>query len=94
MTPDPLPRGLTTVEFARQWRVSPGKVLAWIRRGELAAVNTARRNGRPRYIILPHHAAEFERRLRAVTETPTPQPRRRRRTTGLIDYFPDAGGTA
>jgi excisionase family DNA binding protein len=37
----PPPRGLTVREVARRYRVSPDKVRAWIRRGELAAVNTA-----------------------------------------------------
>ena len=86
---DPLPcRGLTTVEAARLLRVSPERVRDWIRRGELAAINTGR-GRRVRFVILPEHLAAFTRRMAAVAET-TPAPRRRRRTTGLIDYFPDA----
>jgi hypothetical protein len=79
-------RGLTISDLARRYRVKRGKVLGWIRRGELAAVNTADPLCRPRYVVTAEQLADFERRR---TDTPAkPTPRRRKRTT-LVDYFPD-----
>jgi hypothetical protein len=55
-------------------------------------VNIAdRRCGRPRFVVLPHHLAEFERR-RAAAEPP--RPLRRRRQASMTDYYPDAPGPA
>lgn len=80
--------GLTPRELARLLRVSPDRVRAWIASGELGALNTAAaRCGKPRYVVLPHHLAEFEQRRGAAR--PKPAPRRRRRTPEMIDYFPD-----
>jgi transposase len=82
-------RGSTVAEVARRYRVSPDKVRAWIKRGELAAINTAsRRCGKPRYVVLPDHLAEFERRHRAATPAVKPAPRRRRQPVA-IDFYPD-----
>ena len=81
-------RGYTPNELARLLRVSPDKVRSWIKRGELSAIDTARhRCGKPRYIILPHHLTEFEKRRRAATPEARPAPRRRRRV--IKDYYPD-----
>jgi excisionase family DNA binding protein len=81
-----LPRGLTPREVARLLRVSSDRVRAWIASGELGALDLARhRCGRPRFVILPHHLAEFERRRAA---TPPPKPIRRRKRTPLIDFYP------
>jgi excisionase family DNA binding protein len=79
--------GYTPNELARLLRVSADRVRRWITNGELTALNTApSRCGRPRYVILPHHLAEFERRRAAAALKPAPW--RRRRTTE-VDYFPD-----
>jgi excisionase family DNA binding protein len=84
----PIPRGYTPRELARLLRVSPDQIRAWIRSGELGAIDTARvRCGRPQFVVLPEHLAEFTRRRAAAP--PRPAPRRRRRTA-LVDYFPDA----
>jgi excisionase family DNA binding protein len=78
---------MTPTEVARLMRVSPDRIRAWIKAGELGAVDTARhRCGRPRYVVLPHHLVEFERRRRAVEP---PRKPRRRREPELVDYFPD-----
>jgi excisionase family DNA binding protein len=83
-----LPRALTPAELARHLRVSRGRILAWIRSGELRAINTASsRLGRPRYVILPEHVREFALARRVVPLTKTPA--RRRRQPEEIDYFPD-----
>jgi hypothetical protein len=89
-TDAPAARGYTPNELARLLRVSPDRVRGWIQRGELKAVNTATaRCGRPRYVVLPHHLAEFERDRSAG---PAPKAIRRRRRACAVDYYPDAGG--
>ncbi|MGA2069643.1 MAG: helix-turn-helix domain-containing protein [Thermoguttaceae bacterium] len=70
------PRYLTTTEIATRLRVSPEKVLGWIRRAELRAVNVG--NGhRPRYRISPEDFGGFLRRREV--QAPPPIQRRRRR---------------
>jgi transposase len=79
--------GLTVRDVARRYRVSPDKVRAWIRRGELRAINTAMvLCGKPRWVVLPDALTEFERRRDAG---PPPKPKRRARKSDLVDYFPD-----
>jgi hypothetical protein len=80
--------GFTVRDVARRYRVSPDKVRGWISRGELGAIDTARhRCGRPRFIVLPHHLTDFEKRRAAAT--PQKPAQRRRRRTAAVDYFPD-----
>ena len=72
-------RKLTPPEVARRYRVSPDKVLIWIRRGELRAVNVATTaGGRPRFLIDEADLAVFENRR---TAGPQPKVSRRRRAT-------------
>jgi hypothetical protein len=79
--------GWTPRELARLLRISPDRVRGFIRAGELKALNVAStRSGRPRFVILPHHLAEFEQRRQAV---PPSKPPRRRRQPAVVDYFPD-----
>src|SRR5262249_46399342 len=60
--------------------------------GELGAIDTARhRCGRPRYVILPHHLAAWERGRQAA---PPPRPARRRERAPAVDYYPDCGRPA
>jgi excisionase family DNA binding protein len=81
-------RGYTPRELARLLRVSADRVRAWIASGELGAINTApHRCGRPRYVVLPHHLAEWEKR-RQVTTAPKPAPRRKHQAE-IIDFYPD-----
>ena len=81
-------RGLVVEDVARRLRVSPDKVRVWIKRGELAAVNTADTVcGKPRFVVTPESLAEFER-LRSAA-APQPKVVRRRRTTTTIDFFTD-----
>jgi hypothetical protein len=87
---DELPRGYTVPEVARRYRVGQDKVRGWIRRGELAAVNTADlRCGKPRWVITPDGLAAFEK-LRAGGRPPKPS--RRRRQSAEIDFYPDLPG--
>jgi hypothetical protein len=69
----------TPPELADRWGISPAKVLSFIRRGELTAVNLATRlGGRPRWAISAEAVAAFERR-RSSAATATPRPQRRPR---------------
>jgi hypothetical protein len=78
--------GLTVADLARRYRVSPDKVRAWIRRGELAAVNTASALcGKPRWVVTAEALAAFEKRRGG----PPPAPPRRRRRPAVVDYYPD-----
>ena len=58
--------GYTVANVAARYRVGLHKVLAWIARGELLAVNVASTaSRRPRWLILPEHLQDFERRRSA-----------------------------
>jgi len=71
---------------ARRYRVGEDKVRGWIRRGELAAINTAATLcGKPRWVISAEALAEFERRRAGG---PPPKPPCRRRRQQAIDYYP------
>jgi excisionase family DNA binding protein len=87
-TPPAPPRGMTTGEVARYLRIGEDRVRSLIRSGQLGAIDTAaNRSGRPRYVVLPHHLAEWEQSRRVAA--PSPKPARRRKRTQLVDYYPD-----
>ena len=78
---------ITPPELAREWGIDVAKVLTWIRRGELRAINAATdRNGRPRYLIDRADLALFE-----AARSAGPQPKisrvRRRKDPNYIEYF-------
>lgn len=53
---------LTPPEIAETLAVARAKVLAWIRSGELRAINVATSiKGRPRYVVFADDLAAFER---------------------------------
>jgi hypothetical protein len=79
--------GLTVRDITERYRVGQGKVLGWIARGELRAINTAASLcGKPRWVIPPEALAVFEQRRQGG---PPPKPARRKRRSALIDYYPD-----
>lgn len=79
--------GYTVREVARRYRVGEDKVRAWIKAGELAAINTAAVTcGKPRFVITADALVRFEHR-RAVG--PPPKVQKRRRKTEQIDFYPD-----
>jgi hypothetical protein len=79
--------GFTVADVAARFRVSPDKVRLWIKKGELAVVNTASSPcGRPQLPVTAEGLAAFER-LRSAT--PPPKPPRRRQRPAAIDYYPD-----
>lgn len=78
---------VTPPELARAWGISPEKVLAWIRSGELRAVNAATRvGGRSRFLIDLDDVEAFEQR-RAGIARPVKQSAPRRRQTDVTEYF-------
>jgi helix-turn-helix protein len=81
-------RGFTVADVAARFRVSPDKVRGWIRRGELAAVNTSTLLcGRPRFVVTPEALAQFE--AARSPALPPKRERRKRLPPGYVDYFPD-----
>lgn len=79
--------GLTVREVAGRYRVGVSRVLGWIRRGELRAINRRDTHcDRPSWVIPPDALTAFERGRQAAT--PTPKPVRRKKTCE-IDYYPD-----
>lgn len=81
--------GLTVLDIANRWRVSPDRVRALIRSGKLKALNTSGSCiRRPRFIVLPVWLEEYERGMQVCT-SPKTAPRRRRRPA-IHDYYPDS----
>ena len=80
------PRGLTTADVARIFRVSEDKVRRWLATGELVGTNTATTlSGRPRWVITPEAIDAFKQRR---TSAPTPVTPRRKRHKVAVDFYP------
>jgi len=77
---------LTPPEVARQLRVKPERVIAWIKAGQLAASNLGDGSSRPRFRVSPQSLADFLDRRRPNAPA---APRRRRRTlaAGVKTYY-------
>ena len=81
----PAPRWLRAREIAQQLAVKPERVIAWIRAGQLRAVNVGDGLVKPRFRIAP---ADLEDFLAARTVQPPARPaRRRRHVEGITEYF-------
>jgi hypothetical protein len=77
----------TPPQLARQLGVKPDKVVAWIRSGELQAVNVAQsQDGRPRWRVSDEAWADFLAR-RSCSPAPKPAPRRRRKAEHVIKFY-------
>jgi hypothetical protein len=88
MRETPALAGFSVADLARRWRIGPDKIRAFIRRGDLVAVNMAIcLAGRPQWRVTPQEVERFEAR-RASTPASKTMPRRRR-LEGVIDYYPD-----
>jgi excisionase family DNA binding protein len=74
-------------EIAQRYHVDHSKVLAWIDRGELRAVNVANAGTRlPRWRITAESLDEFERNRSSVQQPkPTAQKSRRRKAVAAIE---------
>ena len=77
---------LSPPQVAKRLAVDAHKVIYWIKRGELRAVNVASETGcRPRYRISPADLAVFE-----ASRMAGPQPkvaRRRRKNQNVTEFF-------
>ena len=71
-------RYLTPTEIATRLRVSPEKVLNWIRKAELRAVNVGEETGRRLYRVNPDDLEDF---LKSREVQPPPRRIRHRRET-------------
>jgi excisionase family DNA binding protein len=77
---------LTPPELAKLLRVEPPKVIAWIKRGELHAVNVADKNGkRPRWRISPEAFEDF---IKPRTSSPPVKATRTKRRVAYKEFFP------
>ena len=82
---DPL-RYLSPPKYAKQLGVNSEKVLGWIRRGVLRAINVADRvGGRPRWRISAEAIADFERRRSAVK--PAKRRKQRKGKSEILDII-------
>lgn len=80
-------RKLTPPELAKLWGISPDKVVAWIRAGELRAIDASTsRSQRPRYLIDIEDLRAFEDR-RSVSPHPKPRRRRQKRDAKVIEFY-------
>lgn len=78
---------LTPPEVAKLFGVEPGKIIAWIKSGELRAIDGAtRRGGRPRYLVDVADIEAFERARQIVPERAS-APRRKRSDSGVTEFF-------
>jgi len=72
----------TPPELAKLWRVGIKKVLGWIRRGELCAIDLAEPGGRHTYRIRAADKAAFEN-----GKTASPPASTKRRTGSIVRHF-------
>jgi excisionase family DNA binding protein len=78
---------LTATDVATELRVGRDKVIGWIKRGELVAVDVAERlGGRPRYRVRRTDLDKFLA-TRTVVPPPKPTPRRRRVPDHIIEFY-------
>lgn len=78
---------LTTREVGRRLKVGRAKVLGWIRRGELRAVNVAATTtGRPQFVVAVADLERFEAK-RTVLSPDVPVRKNPARLTGVKRYY-------
>jgi excisionase family DNA binding protein len=86
-------RNLSPSEIAERYGVSTNTVSAWIRSGELKALNLAKRTAQlPRYSISPEAIEEFEAARAVVPDhgmSTTQRLRRQAKLGAAKDYFAD-----
>ena len=82
-------RKLTPPEIARQYGVSPDKVLIWIRSGALRAIDASATAGeRPRYLVDVEDLEAFERSRQVVPPDPIHRHCKRPATPpGFVRHF-------
>lgn len=81
-------RALTPNDLARRYSIGIHKVLTWIAKGELRAVNVAADpRGRPQWSITAEDLAAFESRRLATPPLPKPQRRTKKRDASIIKFY-------
>lgn len=81
-------RYLTPPQYAKTLGVEPPKVIAWIKRGELRAVNVAlNQYGRPTYKIPLSAIVEFEERRSAKQPVKPARRNRQKEDVNFVKYF-------
>jgi hypothetical protein len=79
---------LSPPQLALLYGVSPAKIGAWIRSGELRAINAATRpGGRPRYLVDLADLAAFKAGRAIQPPTQTSSRPRRKKPTSVIEFF-------
>jgi hypothetical protein len=80
---------LTPPQLAKRWSVSPAKVLGWIRRGELAALNLADTPSgkRPRWRVTPEVVQQFEASRLSPAARPQAVRRKRPARSDVIQFY-------
>ena len=74
--------------LAKEWGVSSAKITAFIKSGELIAMNVATsRDQRPRYLIDRADIESFERARQIIPDSGKPTPRRRRRAQASVKQY-------
>ncbi|MGO9109665.1 MAG: hypothetical protein ACLP9L_10565 [Thermoguttaceae bacterium] len=72
-------RKVSPPALAAQWGVDKAKIIAWIRAGELRAIDAAtKRGGRPRYLIDVEDIRTFEQGREVLPACPQRRARRNR----------------
>lgn len=80
-------QGYSVADLCVRWRIGADKVRAFLRKGELIAVNVAGSlASKPQWRITPESVELFERRR---SSAPVPKVPRRRRRRCEIDFYPD-----
>ena len=82
-----LQKTITPKQVAERYGCKPDTVIAWIRSGELRAIDVSSRSStRPRFRVDPVDLEIFENR-RSVQAAPKTQRRRRRKNQSVTEYF-------
>jgi hypothetical protein len=77
---------MTPPQLAERWAVSPDKVIAWLRSGQLRGFSAATNpTGRPRWRIAVADVLAFEQSRAAQPKTAAP--RRRKAIKDVIEFF-------
>lgn len=79
-------RTYSTHEVAEFFKVSPDKILAFIRSGEIEAVNVATRGSRKARFRITNDQLQAFLRLRATRSAPKPTRRRRLEKDNIPEY--------
>lgn len=78
---------LSPPALARRLGVKPAKILAWIRTGEITAVNIGNGQSKPRWRISPESLADWERRRSSQANVKAKPARRRATPASVIEFF-------